>query len=259
MIMTTERPPVQQPDAGVIEEARSRQRRHRIVAAATIVAAAGVTAVVLAVGGGNQTGSGRSAHPGGLPAATPRATTVACGSQHAVTGAGSSAVTPLSILSVLRLPPARFPYPHGSPHHLARTLDGAKFYVYTPGPPQCSNTGIVIVSTQIGRGTGGVGDPIAATVQQQGLWGTAGSPDGSSFLFGLVPNGVASVTLRYPHKPATIARVINNVFVAVERVGAAKMHYRTGGRSPGARIFGLPNAMIWRSASDKVLKTIQMQ
>jgi hypothetical protein len=37
------------------------------------------------------------------------------------------------------------------------------------------------------------------------------------------------------------------------------MHYRTGGRSPGARIFGLPNAMIWRSASDKVLKTIQMQ
>jgi hypothetical protein len=261
MSTAVEPPPVQAPDAGVIEEARTRQHRHRVIASATIIAAAGVAAIVLAAGGDKPSGSGSSAHPRGSPAAATQITTVSCGSQETVTGGGSPAVTPLSILSVLRLPPARFPYHHGSPHHLARTLDGTNFYVYTPGPPQCSSTGIVLVSTHPGTpGTEGVGDPIAATIAQQGLVSGGGAGCcGLSFLDGVVPNGVASVTLQFARRPPITGGVVNNVFaVGVVANPPAK---RVGGflQPPVAGLFGQWRAMVWRSANGKVLKTVPIE
>ena len=54
MTVTVERPRVEAPDAGVIEEARTRQRRHRALAAATVAAlvAAGLVALIGPSGAG---------------------------------------------------------------------------------------------------------------------------------------------------------------------------------------------------------------
>ena len=54
MTLTVEPPPVEALDAGVIEEARSRQRRHRSMAAVAGLMAAGLVAIVIASGGGGR-------------------------------------------------------------------------------------------------------------------------------------------------------------------------------------------------------------
>ena len=58
MSITIEPPSVEGPDAGVIEEARARQRRHRGIAGAALVAAA-IAALVATSSGG----WGGSSHP----------------------------------------------------------------------------------------------------------------------------------------------------------------------------------------------------
>ena len=58
MTLTVERPPVEALDAGVIDEARQRERRHRGAAGAALIAAAVIAAIMLAFfgGGGNMSG-----------------------------------------------------------------------------------------------------------------------------------------------------------------------------------------------------------
>lgn len=52
MPLTVDRPAASVPDAGVIEEARTRQRRHRVAACVLALAVAGIAAILLASGGG---------------------------------------------------------------------------------------------------------------------------------------------------------------------------------------------------------------
>jgi hypothetical protein len=64
---------IQTPDAGVVNDARARQRRHRGIAAASMVVAAGIAAIVVASGGGpgNLSRTGGSLHPSATPASAP--------------------------------------------------------------------------------------------------------------------------------------------------------------------------------------------
>jgi hypothetical protein len=65
-----QRPRHSAPDAGVIEEARGRQRRQRALVPAAITASIAVVLIAALVGGGAMSGTPRTAAPrpvGGLP------------------------------------------------------------------------------------------------------------------------------------------------------------------------------------------------
>ncbi|MGI8411470.1 MAG: hypothetical protein ACR2LV_02175 [Solirubrobacteraceae bacterium] len=91
----------------------------------------------------------------------------------------------------------------------------------------------------------------AATIQHTGMLGGGGSPSTGIVMDGIVPSGVATVTLRFPatrhgtdHLPALSAtgNVIDDVFVI-----------------PVPTLFqrgGWPTTAIWRSASGQVIKTV---
>ena len=70
MTVTTE-PPVEAPDAGVIDDARARERRHRAVGAAATLSAVGVFVLAfgIASGGGQAGASHHTSAPGGRPLA----------------------------------------------------------------------------------------------------------------------------------------------------------------------------------------------
>jgi hypothetical protein len=70
MPLLTERPPTQEPDAGVIEDARARQRRYRARGTAAVLAVALIAGLLLLVTGGTA-GGGRS-HSQPQPARYPR-------------------------------------------------------------------------------------------------------------------------------------------------------------------------------------------
>jgi hypothetical protein len=71
MSATVDRPPVDTPDAGVIEEARARQRRHSLAAALVVLAAVGLITWALGFSGGS-----RSTDPSGPSTAPTRALTL---------------------------------------------------------------------------------------------------------------------------------------------------------------------------------------
>ncbi len=90
-----------------------------------------------------------------------------------------------------------------------------------------------------------------ATIQQTGMLGGGGSPSAGIVMDGIVPSGVATVTLQFPatrhagrRLPALSAtgNVVNDVFVI-----------------PIPTLFqrgGWPTTAIWRSASGTVIKTV---
>jgi hypothetical protein len=94
-----------------------------------------------------------------------------------------------------------------------------------------------------GRGGGGGGGAAnAAAIEQQGMIG--GGP--GSALYGVVPSGVATVTLEWPAtagaKPRTVtANVINNMFVV---------------NAPSQDPATFQPKMIWRAANGRVIKTV---
>ena len=69
---TTVEPPIEAPGAGVIDDARARQRRQRGIAGLAAIAAAGVVALALALAhGGGAPSTGRGAVHHGRPSAAP--------------------------------------------------------------------------------------------------------------------------------------------------------------------------------------------
>jgi len=248
----TERPPVEALDAGVIEDARARQRRHRGIAVIVTVAAGGIAAIVLGVadGGGSRAAPG-SVHHGRPAQKSSQATLTACVSQgRSGSGRRRPTLTPLSILSVLGTPPTMLPALDGpqagiSRYHLARTLSGVDLYVYTAGPPQCSTSRIFVANARPGsRGYGGIGGSTAATIDQGGLLGGFSDPTGPEFIDGLVPNGIATVTLYYRARSPIRMRVIDNVFAAA---------FARATFPP--RMFGQPAREVWRAANGRIIKT----
>ncbi len=105
---------------------------------------------------------------------------------------------------------------------------------------------LALNSTGNGDGCGG-GYSISEI--EQGHTISSGGPTGVGGVYGLVPDGIASVTLYYPahsrHGPeqAITVKAINNVFIV---------------HNPGQRLpnYGFPTKMIWRSGTGAVIKAI---
>src|SRR5665213_1883430 len=130
-------------EAGVIEEARTRQRRHRGgVAAATVVAAAIALLLALAGGAGKPRLGSPSAHPERpRPAAAGRSLS-SCASSSGTALSGAPSKSLLSILGVLRRPAtaadsasavsARGQVQDVFVNYIrrARVVDGSPYYIY---------------------------------------------------------------------------------------------------------------------------------
>jgi len=123
----------------------------------------------------------------------------------------------------------------------------------SPRPP-----GVTLFGFTGGGSGGGGGDATAAQIEQQGSWGSSsggtGANPGLTLFWGVVPDGVATVTLHYPAGkiggfsrrtgPAVTikAHAVNNVVVvSVPRAGAQSTEALT---------------TTWRAANGTVIKTI---
>jgi hypothetical protein len=277
MTVAAERPPAEAPEAGVIEEARARQRRHRGAAVAVTFAVGALAAGLLAF-----TGSGGS-HPrnasvpkGHQPSLAARLRPAACGPAISKALQGAPSKSLLAILGVLRRPTtpadalprdlaARGAGSNAFVHYVRRTrvVNGSPYYIYPAIIGGCgghAHQGIMHLDTHIDLGGGAIGATggggASATDIEQGKAIGTGPPGSStsSTITMIVPDGVAAVTLRYPagrasgysakiSPPVTIttAAIDNEVIVRVPRSGG-------GGAIDRAKV-------IWRAADGRVIRT----
>jgi hypothetical protein len=272
MTATAERPAAA-PDAGVIEEARARQRRHRGIAGAALTAVA-VAGILLGATGGHGTSHPASARAPASPspARAARRSPASCISGAARQGAPSKSL--LSILGVLRRPATAADAGSAITAQgftsavfvryirRARTIAGSPYYVYPAvvggcGTGEKPHQGIMELAKNLDIGGGAIGGSGGggATAAQIERGEAAGSgPPGTSTsatLTIIVPDGVAKVTLRYPAgrasgyspkiSPAftvTTTPVNNLVVVTVPRSNPLQK-----GR------------MLWRAADGRLIKT----
>jgi hypothetical protein len=221
MTVTDERPAAAKTDAGVIEEARARQRRQRGVACAVLLVAGVVTGLVLGTtGGGGATHAKSAPAPAARPPAkAARLSAASCVSKAALQGAPSRSL--LSILGVLRRPAT--PADAGSGitaqgftsavfvHYIrrARVVDGSPYYIYPAivggcGTGEKPHQGVIELGKDLDLGHGliggaGGGGATAAGIERGGE-ASSGSPGSatSATMTIVVPDGVAKVTLHYP-------------------------------------------------------------
>lgn len=274
----TVKPPSQQtPEAGVIEEARARQRRHWIIAGAGASAAGVTLGLLLAFSGGGGSHAVGSTRGRRTPSKTAQVSAASCGSatHRALQGAPSKSL--LSILAVLRrpatpadaIPPALAAQGAGSNafvHYVRRTrvLGKSAYYIYPAILEGCGSTarqGIAHLDAGIDLGGGAIGATggggASAHRIAQGLAIGAGPPGSSTSatVTIVVPDGVATVTLRFPagrasgyspriYPPFTVMTtpVNNEVVITVPRsAGGSAIHH---------------GEMTWRGADGHVIKTI---
>jgi hypothetical protein len=220
MTVTDERPAAARTDAGVIEEARARQRRQRGVAGAVLLVAGAAVGLLLGAAGG-----GAAHHRGAAVfAARPseraaRLSAASCASKAALQDAPSKSL--LSILGVLRRPATAADAGSGITaqgftsgvfvHYIrrARVVDGSPYYIYPAivggcGTGETPHQGIMDLGKDIDLGHGliGGGGGGGATVAgiERGADAGSGAPGSSTSatLTLVVPDGVAKVTLHYP-------------------------------------------------------------
>jgi hypothetical protein len=103
-----------------------------------------------------------------------------------------------------------------------------------------------------GGGGGGGGGVSASTIQQTGTLGGGGSSSSEIMMDGIVPPNVATVTLRFPATGHGIHRlpplsVTGNVVNNVLFIRPIPTLFQRG---------GWPTSALWRSASGKVIKTV---
>lgn len=114
-------------------------------------------------------------------------------------------------------------------------------YYSSPRPGVC-----LLALNSTGNGDGGCGGNTTVSTIESGHTIQTGGPTGVGVVYGLVPDGVATVTLyyhgHYPGHPITV-RNIGNVFIAPD----------PGQRFPDS---GFPYKAVWRSITGRVLKTI---
>lgn len=274
MSVTVTPPPKDPPEAGVIEEARARQRRHRGIGAAGVLAAAAIAALLSGF-----TGGGKGPHPGSaavragrLPSKIARSSPAACGQSGARQGAPSRSL--LSILGVLRRPATTADAGSGIAargfvsavfaHYirLARVVDGSPYYLYPGivggcGTGEAPHEGIMELAKNIELGHGllggsGGGGATAAAIEQ-GRDAGSGPPGSatSSTITMVVPDGVAKVTLRYPAGRASgYSPKISPAFT-INTAPVGNLVVVTLPRSNPLQ----KGTIIWRSASGRVIKT----
>jgi hypothetical protein len=281
---TAELPPLEDIDAGVIEEARARERRHRAIAGiVSALAVAGIAAIVLASHGG---GDGRSPAAQGPAHAHPQRavnapeTLAACVSHQ--NGRGVDEGTPsrslLSILGVLRRPATKADALSGSLFSFftsggaarvrgeeifvryvrrARVIGDRSYYLIPSvfsgcGVLKLTGEGITVWRQDGGGGGSGGGDADASEIEQGEAYASESVFTHTSITM-LVPDGVATVTLQYP----------------AGRVGGFNTHHAPAFTAT-AKVVGnvfvstlprggmrlrAPMTMIWRAANGATVKT----
>jgi hypothetical protein len=249
---------------GVIDKARRRQQHHRRIAACAATAAIALAAWA-AAGPNGSSAPGGSAIMSGLrapaPGPTPAAfslTSCLARERNGIEGTPSKSL--LTILGVLRRPatPADS-LPHsvltGTAAYLryvrrARIVAGVSYYIYPVVAVGCGQLGahdaLALIATaphtRDGLGSGASWDGMTADeIEGGGAYG-GGPPlvNGYPTVTMVVPDGVASVTLRYPDHETRTAGPINNVLV----IQSPRRH-----TSPWAGL------MIWRAPDGHIIKT----
>jgi len=257
----------------VIEEARERQRRQRFAWASSAVLVAGALAIGLALAAGSTGGKHSQSSPS-RPERTPAATRTRRASCVPVFGSVVRAAPPrslTSILAVLRRPATAA---DKLPRDISlsgdaflgyvrrtRVVGVTSYYLY-PALQGCSpgHVGLNDLETPLDLGhglmggTGGGGADAAAIQDGHDVsTGPPGSPTSATITM-IVPDGVASVTLRYPAGRAsgyspkisppftvTTAPVQNEVVIRVPR-------------SAGGGPIWQPT-MVWQAPDGRVIRT----
>jgi hypothetical protein len=278
MTVTVEPPPLETPDAGVIEEARARQRRHRAFAGATTAALAIAALLFAFLGGGDGGGSHRAAAPspaGGSSGKTARSSSTSClSSGRTLQGPPSKSL--LSILGVLRRPATAA---DSIPGELAgrgltrdvfvryvrrtRVIDGSPYYIYPAIVGGCGvekeHEGIIELATHIDLGAGAIGGiggggGNAADIEQARTVGSG--PPGSATsttITMIVPDGVANVTLHFPAGRASgYSAKISPPFTILSRPVGNELVLRIPRSHIPESVPGL--RMIWRAADGRTVK-----
>lgn len=279
MTITLKPPSVQTPEDGVIEEARARQRRHRALAGAASIAALATAALLIAFddgGGGGVHGIGSASPAGGSIAKTARSSSTSCLS-NGRTLQGPPSKSLLSILAILRRPAtAADAIPQQLAgrgltrdvfvHYIRRTrvIDGSPYYVYPAIVGGCGvekqHEGMMELATHIDLGGGAIGGTggggaTAAEIEQGYDAGTG--PPGSSTsatVTMIVPDGVASVTLRYPAGRASGYSKKISPPITITTTPVNNMLVLRVPRSAGGGPIWTP-MMIWRAANGHIIKT----
>jgi len=263
LIATPPRPHVLDVDAGVIEDARARQRRHRGVAGAATVLAAAIAAVVLGLVSGGGRGGPAGAHSSRPQPAAP-ISTAACITVPSSWNTGTPSPAFLSLLGVLRRPdtsadslPAQVQSSLGDGQNVyvnyvrrAQVIGGRTFYVLpvrfgcdAATPEEGVLLACILRANQRTIDAGVGGDSTAAQVKADGMFLVGGSclhTNQATLIAGIVPDSVASITLRYPSITVTAAAVNNVVVVSVPHPGSPLWH---------------PISMTWRAANGHIIKT----
>jgi hypothetical protein len=246
---------------GVLRDARARQRRQRLLVAAVVAVACALTvALVVGRSGGERSASPAVGNHGAGPVATVRC--LSPGVAGGVIG-GSPSADLLSILGVLRRPPGPadlLPIQaqpgglsvYGSYIRNARTLWGRSFYVMANRVSGCGRfkprDGVGLACVQ--RVDGQILDAQSASgvsanrVEHGALFLNGGSclqTASATLIAGVVPDGVATITVRYPTDTIT-ATVVNNVVVA------SVPH-------PGGPLWR-PVRVTWRDADGHTINTL---
>jgi hypothetical protein len=287
MTLTVEPPPVEDLDAGVIREARARERRQRRGVAAAIAAAAGIIALALSIAGGGRAGNaaGRAALPGQTPL-TVKAnglTNAACVWHPTLSGTPDKAL--LSILGVLR----RAPGPtdtdpaiklrglggaatgfelYSNYIRFARSFDGGPTYLLIVRNNGCARFGDGRAGDGVWISRPGVhelgGSQVTTTkALETGQWLWLGGPaikglaTTSETVSLLVPDVVASVSIRYPteavepayHRhPGPIVPALTINAKPVNNLVMFNVHHHSSAAMA-------PLTMTWRATDGHVIKT----
>ena len=112
--------------------------------------------------------------------------------------------------------------------------------------------GVCLVALNDTGGGDGCGSGYSIADIEEGHTISSGGPTGVGVVYGLVPDGVATVTLSYSarhkadHSRTITVKAISNVFIV---------------RNPGQRLpnYGFPTSIVWRSATGAVIKTVDRQ
>ena len=259
-------------DAGVIEEARARQRRQRGAVAAALLAA--TLAIVFAAGGvgGNLHATPGSSDPGLSAGKTARTSLVACSRKPTFTESTPDESL-LSTLGVLRRPATASDAPASLKATVAaddgafgqifvryirraRVVAGVRYYVMpgrftacgAPVPTRLRNEYMVLWVGPRGYAAG-----TAAMIREGGFFDQTVRLASRSTIEMVVPDDVAAVTLHYPagpiggydrhHAPAiTITtKVVGNLLVVTIPRGDNRVM--------------APMTMTWRAADRNIIKT----
>ncbi|HEY4452525.1 MAG TPA: hypothetical protein VGN13_13135 [Solirubrobacteraceae bacterium] len=262
------------PDAGVIEEARAHGRRRRRAVAATLLSTIAIGGIVLGAGGagGGSHARGVAASAGVSAGRSPRHSTASCPPAQSLQGRPSRSL--LAILGVLRRPAVAADAIHifqgGFTRGVfvryirrARVADGARYYLYPVIVGECGtrekpHQGIMELAQNVDLGHGliggsGGGGESAGAIEQGRDAGSGPPGSGTSATVTMVvPDGVATVTLRYPAGRASgyspkISPAVTLTAKPVENL----LVVRVPRSDPLGRA-----TMVWRGPRGRVIKTL---